>query len=317
MPTTERTQAQREFAEATNTKHTSSERRSSHHTTARNGSMAYLALVQLSRGQDVGIVIDRVFLIVEVERGYFVGQLKIGLEERPNGADILPVALEDMGANILVPNQGRNDFLAEIGRIALQGLEHGLGVKDVDTHGGKALVAGTVVRLQLGGDKPGDHFRISRFFHEVNDLGLLAHSQQTKTGSLGDGNGLGRNGYVGPTGQVLFHHLGKIHAVKLVAGKNNENVVWLGMKVDQVSPDGIRRTLIPVVAEFGLLGGKNLHKALPEAIETIGILNVSVQRRRIELAEQINTVIAGIDAVAYGDVHQAIFARQRNGWLAP
>jgi len=42
-----------------------------------------------------------------------------------------------------------------------------------------------------------------------------------------------------------------------------------------------------------------------------------VQDAVLNLAEQINTVVAGIDAVAYGDVHQAIFARQRNGWLAP
>jgi len=66
----------------------------------------------------------------------------------------------------------------------------------------------------------------------------------------------------------------------------------------------------------GLLGGKNVDKAVVKRVELIGGLDVPVQGGGVELRKQVNLVVAGVDAVADGDVDEAVFATERDGGLA-
>ena len=66
-----------------------------------------------------------------------------------------------------------------------------------------------------------------------------------------------------------------------------------------------------------LFGGPNLHPAGVEGVKIIGAGDMAVQGDRIELGQHGNMMDAGIDAVADGDIDQAVFASDRDGWLWP
>jgi hypothetical protein len=81
--------------------------------------------------------------------------------------------------------------------------------------------------------------------------------------------------------------------------------VWLRTSQFKLSP-------VPeATIEFGF-SGENIDTAAPENVELVGALNVLVERRSIELCKNVNFVKPGIEAVADGDVDQAIFAGKRN-----
>jgi len=54
-------------------------------------------------------------------------------------------------------------------------------------------------------------------------------------------------------------------------------------EVVHILADCVRRALIPVAARIGLFGGENVHKAASERVEFVRLLNVLVERGRIEL----------------------------------
>ena len=88
------------------------------------------------------------------------------------------------------------------------------------------------------------------------------------------------------------------------------------MKVDEVSSHRIRSALVPIVTMLGLFGRQYFDKTFPKAIKPISILNMSVKRCGIELAKQLNAIVARIEAVADRYVDQPVFACKRDGGLA-
>jgi hypothetical protein len=101
----------------------------------------------------------------------------------------------------------------------------------------------------------------------------------------------------------------------LIARKNYEDVIRIGVEMDEVSSHRIRSSLIPIITMLGLFCRQYFNKAFPEAVKSICVLNMPMQRRRIELAEQINTIVAGIQAVADWYVDQPVLAGKWDGWL--
>src|SRR5690606_29322664 len=60
----------------------------------------------------------------------------------------------------------------------------------------------------------------------------------------------------------------------------------------------------------GLLGGQYFHASAGEIIKLVGVGNVAVKGGAVKLGENEDATDSGVDAVADGDIHQAVFARQ-------
>jgi len=110
-------------------------------------------------------------------------------------------------------------------------------------------------------------------------------------------------------------HLHEVHAVELVTREDQEVRGGLVREVNEVLPHGIRGALVPVIRFQGLLGGEDLHEALAECIETVGVVDVPVQRGGIELGKDIDLAQAGMDAVGDGDVDQPELPAEGHGRL--
>ncbi len=80
-------------------------------------------------------------------------------------------------------------------------------------------------------------------------------------------------------------------------------------------PHGVGRPLEPGGAFGGLLGGEHLHEALGKDIEAVGLGDVPVERRGVELRQHEDALEVGVQAVADRDVDQSILAADRHGRL--
>src|SRR5207247_2299574 len=78
---------------------------------------------------------------------------------------------------------------------------------------------------------------------------------------------------------------------------------------------GVGRALKPVGAVGGLFGGEDLHESFREQIEPVGLRDVSVERRGVELRQHENALEPCMEAVADRDIDQPIFAANRHGRL--
>lgn len=131
-------------------------------------------------------------------------------------------------------------------------------------------------------------------------------------------HGLCRDGDVRAAFDVGVYHLGEIHLVELVAGEYEVVEVFslVTLEMVHVFSHGIRGSLIPASSGICLFGGEDVDETLPERIEFIGLLDMFVERSRVELGEQVYVVISRIYAVAYRNVHEPVLPRERNRRLA-
>ncbi len=116
---------------------------------------------------------------------------------------------------------------------------------------------------------------------------------------------------------MLLQDPAKIHLVELVAGKNEDQPVRIGIQVHEILPHRVGRALIPVHAARALFRGQDLHEPGREGVEPVALLDVPVEGAAVELGEQEDPAQVGIEAVADGDVHQPVLARQGHGRLGP
>ncbi len=92
----------------------------------------------------------------------------------------------------------------------------------------------------------------------------------------------------------------------------------VGVQVDEVRhgpPDRIGRALEPVGGLGRLLGGDDVDERLREVVEAVGLADVPVERRGIELRQHEDAPDAGVQAVADGDVDEPVLAADRHGRL--
>jgi len=78
---------------------------------------------------------------------------------------------------------------------------------------------------------------------------------------------------------------------------------------------GVGRPLEPVARLVGLLGGQDVHEAVGEHVEMVGLGDVPVERLGVELGQDEDPPDVRVEAVADGDVDEAVLARQRDGGL--
>ena len=135
--------------------------------------------------------------------------------------------------------------------------------------------------------------------------------EEVSSASHGDG----RNGDIGLGFGMLGDDLPEIHPIKLVAAEDQEILPIVIQEVEHVLADSVGRALVPGSISVGLFGRQDLDEPTGEMIELIGLGDVPVQGRGVELGEQINPAQARVDAIGNGYIDQTIFAGQRHGRL--
>ena len=115
---------------------------------------------------------------------------------------------------------------------------------------------------------------------------------------------------VGLPVDVRFDHLGVVHPVEMIAGQDQVVVGLVAREVPRGLADGVGRALKPAGVVGRLLGRQDLDEALAEQIHPVGLRDVPVQRRRVELRQDEDPPDVGVQAVADRDVDQTVFARQ-------
>ena len=187
-----------------------------------------------------------------------------------------------------------------------EGGEEGVGVKDVDTHGG-------IDHLWHEG---GADLGFFRFLFEAGDLAVGSDFHDAELRDLMGVDGERGEGDVGPSVDVLLEHEGVVHFVDVVAGEDDDVFGLFGADGVDVLVDGVCGALVP-----GL--GDPLHgrQDLNELAELLGydraptFTNVPVERKGLVLGEDIDVAKLGVDAVGEGEVDNAVLAGEGNGWL--
>ena len=90
--------------------------------------------VDLAGGEETRVRVDGRGGVEEIELRHRVGELEIGVEEGADGADVLPVALVDVGVDAEFCEHVRDDVLAEIHEVIVERLHEHLAVENVNAH---------------------------------------------------------------------------------------------------------------------------------------------------------------------------------------
>ena len=116
---------------------------------------------------------------------------------------------------------------------------------------------------------------------------------------------------------MRFHNGAEIHLIQLVTGKNEDIIRFSVHDVTDTLPHGIGGALEPTLAAGSLLRSQDAHEAAVELVEHIRALHVLMQRDAIELRQYVNAAETTVDAIADGNIHEAVLAGQRHGRFAP
>src|SRR6185436_1111247 len=80
----------------------------------------------------------------------------------------------------------------------------------------------------------------------------------------------------------------------------------------QVLPDGIRRSLKPIGAVNGLLRREHFDMSAIEWIEAIAVGHMTIQRSRVVLRQDEDSLQSGVETIADGNIDQAILSAKRD-----
>ena len=100
----------------------------------RNDRLAQGGAVDFAAGQKPRMGINRRIGFEETVGGNQVGEIEIGFVKGANRSDILPVAIENVGADVARLNCSRNDVLAKIKEIVVETLDQHVAIEDVNAH---------------------------------------------------------------------------------------------------------------------------------------------------------------------------------------
>ena len=103
--------------------------------------LGHLSVEHLARGQVTGAGVDRELLVVEREgRVGLIGERQVGFVEGADGADVLPVVVEQEALQVIAAIERLgDDFLAEIGGRGVLGqqIEQGVTAEHINAHRGQ------------------------------------------------------------------------------------------------------------------------------------------------------------------------------------
>ena len=126
------------------------------------------------------------------------------------------------------------------------------------------------------------------------------------------GDRLGGDRDVGLSIDVRFDDLRVVHAVEVIAREDQVVVGFVPRDVARRLADGVGRALEPVRVVRRLFGRQDFDEALAEQIHPVGLADVPVERRRVELRQDEDAPDVGVQAVADRDVDQAVLAADRD-----
>ena len=115
---------------------------------------------------------------------------------------------------------------------------------------------------------------------------------------------------------MLLEHGAVVHPVELVAREDEHEAVarydsrWTRFWRTASAVPWYQSVLVGA-----LLRGQDLDESGREVVEPVALLDVPVQRPAVELGEQEDPAEVGVEAVADGDVDQAVLARERHRGL--
>ena len=291
-----------------------------HKATIADHHVVNVTTVDFRSRQIAGVGVDRRGAIEEIEGREWLRQREVSLEESAHGADVLPVALENVAEEPRLAEQSGDDLFAEILHAVVQRTAQHLAAENVDAHGGEAALLHRR-RLEFllkrrAHREAVDHFRILGFLDELGDRKVIRHAHQTESFDARYWHGCRRDGDVGVSREMLRDDLSEIHPVELIAGKNQHELVLMTFEMDEVAANGVGGAFIPSAALVGLLGGEDVDETGPERIKLETLLDMPMERSSEKLREEKDPVVAGVDAIADRDVDQTILTRQWDRWLA-
>ena len=108
---------------------------------------------------------------------------------------------------------------------------------------------------------------------------------------------------------MLLDHTLEIHPIQLVAAQDQQVIEVISEEVNQILAHGIGGALVPGSIRQGLLGGEDLDEAAGKQVKLVRLGNMPVQRGGIELGQNVNAFISGVDAIGDGHIHDAVLAR--------
>ena len=153
------------------------------------------------------------------------------------------------------------------------------------------------------------------FLREGVDEPAFVHLHDPEVGGVAGVDGDGGDGDIGAQFFVMVQHFHKIHLVELVARQDQDIVAVEGAEVAETLADGVGRSLVPGGVVGGLFRSQDIDKGRAEGAEMVGILDMPVQRRGVELGQDEHPGYSGIQAIGDRDVDEPVFSGDRNGWL--
>ena len=185
----------------------------------------------LGRRPLLGPGVDDPVLVVQVELRVVVEERHVGLPERLDRPDVLPVAVVAIAVD---PRPGvehrRDDVRPEIGPILRQPAAEGLLREDVDAHRGEVALG--LLGLLL----------------PVDDPVLVVEREDAHPRRLGERHPADGDRHVGAVAAVGGHERLVVHLVDVVAGEDEDRVRRLVLEDVQVAQDrvgGARDTTRP------------------------------------------------------------------------
>ena len=282
-----------------------------------NDGVVHLGTVDLGAGQIAGPGENGRAHVEEIEARQLGDEVEIRLEKVPDGSDVLPIALINVGEDPVRVDGLGDDVLAEVGQVVVQQVANDVAVENVDAHGGQvglAAVGDGELRVHLGRDLERiQHGVVLGLFHKAGDALLVVNLHDAEGAGFVARDRQRGDGDVCARFAVLFHDLLEIHPVQLVAAQNQEIIEIVVEEVDQVFADGIGRAFIPGRGGGGLLRRHDFHEAGGKLVEFVRPRNVAVERGGIELGQDVDAAEPRINAVGNRDVHNPVFAGQRHG----
>src|SRR5215510_6628782 len=97
--------------------------------------MIDLRAVDLAAGQEARARKNRRDHVVKIKTRQLAGGIDVSFKKAADGADVLPVALEDVSKDAMFFDEARDDVLAEIRKFILEETGQHVAVEDVNAYG--------------------------------------------------------------------------------------------------------------------------------------------------------------------------------------
>ncbi len=240
------------------------------------------------------------------------GQIQVRFIVSANGPDIFPIPVKGIGKD-LEPlfDRRRDDMAPKIRpRLLAQEIKHNLALKDVDAHRSHVRL----VARQTFQPRQVIH---RGFLHKAMNVACLICLQNAKARRLLCHHRLDRDGDVRLMLPVKSDKERVIHPVKMITGEDHHIVGVRHLELEELLAQRIRRALIPGRTCRRLLRRQDAHPPVRKVIELVSARDVAMQRDGVKLGQHIDTIDAGVNAIADRDIDQPVVPRQRDSRLGP